>query len=66
MTAEQVELLCYLSGVVTLEAARVILMNVLGIIGKMLISSDSDVLEPVQVYNVLVMSSLLYALVDVC
>ena len=43
-------LLCHLSGVVTLEAARVNLMNVLGMIGKMLIGSDSaDVLEPLQV-----------------
>ena len=42
--------LCHLSGVVTLEAARVNLMNVLGIIGKMLITSDSnDVLELLQV-----------------
>lgn len=45
--------LCCLTGVVRLEAARVNLMNVLGIIGKMLISSDStDVLEPLQVEKI--------------
>lgn len=44
------KLLCYLSGVVTFEVARVNLMNVLGTIGKMLITSDStDILEPLQV-----------------
>ena len=46
------KLLCYLSGVVTFEVARVNLMNVLGTIGKMLIASDvTDTLEPLQVYN---------------
>ena len=50
VTGEQVKLLCYLSGVVFFEAARVNLMNVLGTIGKILITSDStDILEPVQV-----------------
>ena len=49
VTTEQVVLLCHLSGVVTLEAARVNLMNVLGIIGKILMTSGStDILELLQ------------------
>lgn len=49
MTAEQVNLLCYLSGVVKLELARVNLMNILGIVGKIMAASSSDVIEPLQV-----------------
>lgn len=53
MTAEQVKLLCHLCGVVTLEVARVNLMNVLGIIGKMVVISNSaDALEHLQVNEV--------------
>ncbi|XP_028410039.1 HEAT repeat-containing protein 3-like isoform X2 [Dendronephthya gigantea] len=49
VTADQVKLLCHLCGVVKLEPARVNLMNVLGIIGKMVVMSNStDVLEHLQ------------------
>lgn len=48
VTDEQVSLLCHLTCVVKLEAARVNLMNVLGIVGKIIIASSTDEIEPLQ------------------